>query len=293
MASVAGSGRVVLERLGGQPFLRTTFDWVTAAGHFAEGELAQAEALLRNRQDEAPVTDLDASMNGLQLPLWLRTLRAQGRLAEVARIAKESVPWGLMTMSPDNRALVVGAFQAQAALAAGDLGAAVDLLRRAAAIEDDVRLVPCTGSPRLDLAVVLWEADQPTEAWTELVHALGVAEARGMPGLIAQAGPAVIPLLRMALDRHEATATATAALDALGERPRPAPLAVPGSPEVLSPREVEVLSLLVEGATNRQIAEGLFISEHTAKSHVRHLLTKLGVRSRALAVARARDEHLV
>jgi LuxR family maltose regulon positive regulatory protein len=73
----------------------------------------------------------------------------------------------------------------------------------------------------------------------------------------------------------------------------PGPVPVPGSPEVLSCREVEVLALLVDGASNRAIAGRLFISEHTVKTHVHRILDKLGVGSRTQAAARARDLHLV
>jgi DNA-binding CsgD family transcriptional regulator len=57
----------------------------------------------------------------------------------------------------------------------------------------------------------------------------------------------------------------------------------------LTPRELEVLRLLVEGRSNRQIAETLFISGKTVSVHVTSILTKLGVHSRLEAAARARD----
>lgn len=56
--------------------------------------------------------------------------------------------------------------------------------------------------------------------------------------------------------------------------------------EVLSPREYEVLGLIAQGMRNRDIAAALYIAESTAKVHVRHVLEKLGVRSRAEAVGR-------
>lgn len=61
----------------------------------------------------------------------------------------------------------------------------------------------------------------------------------------------------------------------------------PRSPEeLLSPREREVLGLLARGFRNREIANALVISESTTKVHVRHILEKLGVRTRSEAVAR-------
>ena len=54
---------------------------------------------------------------------------------------------------------------------------------------------------------------------------------------------------------------------------------------VLTPREAEVFELLRSGLTNRAIAEVLFVSESTVKAHLRHIYEKLGVRSRAQALA--------
>jgi DNA-binding CsgD family transcriptional regulator len=53
----------------------------------------------------------------------------------------------------------------------------------------------------------------------------------------------------------------------------------------LSSREREVLAMLVDGRTNREIGERLFISEKTASVHVTHILDKLGVNSRGAAAA--------
>jgi DNA-binding NarL/FixJ family response regulator len=56
--------------------------------------------------------------------------------------------------------------------------------------------------------------------------------------------------------------------------------------EILSPREMEVLQLLARGLRNREIAKALVISDSTTKVHVRHVLEKMGVRTRTEAVAR-------
>ncbi|MQS12102.1 response regulator transcription factor [Streptomyces kaniharaensis] len=57
--------------------------------------------------------------------------------------------------------------------------------------------------------------------------------------------------------------------------------------EALSRREVEVLELVASGATNREAAARLFISEATVKTHLIHIYTKLDVKDRASAVAAA------
>jgi DNA-binding NarL/FixJ family response regulator len=60
----------------------------------------------------------------------------------------------------------------------------------------------------------------------------------------------------------------------------------------LTEREREVLVLLAEGRSNRQIAEALFISPKTASVHVSNILTKLGVTSRGEAAAVAHRRGL-
>ncbi|MFE6736133.1 response regulator [Microbacterium sp. NPDC057659] len=61
----------------------------------------------------------------------------------------------------------------------------------------------------------------------------------------------------------------------------------------LTAREREVLELIDQGAANREIATRLFITEATVKTHVVHLLEKLGVSSRTAAAAEARRRGLI
>jgi DNA-binding CsgD family transcriptional regulator len=70
-------------------------------------------------------------------------------------------------------------------------------------------------------------------------------------------------------------------------------VSVAGPGPSLSPREEEILLLLDAGQSNRAIGEALFISEHTVDNHVARIFRKLGVRTRADAVAAARAAGLV
>jgi DNA-binding NarL/FixJ family response regulator len=67
-----------------------------------------------------------------------------------------------------------------------------------------------------------------------------------------------------------------------------------GSPgPVVTPREVEILQLLARGLANKEMAKQLFVSEATVKSHLSHIYTKLGVDTRAGAVAAAIDQRII
>jgi non-specific serine/threonine protein kinase len=75
---------------------------------------------------------------------------------------------------------------------------------------------------------------------------------------------------------------------ASARRPAPTP-----TPFGLTAREIDVLRLLAEGQTDKEIADALFIGVRTAESHVANLLAKLGARNRAEAAVMATREHLV
>ena len=70
----------------------------------------------------------------------------------------------------------------------------------------------------------------------------------------------------------------------------------PGDPDGTSPlseRELEVLRLLADGMSNKELARALFISRATVKSHMENILRKLGVPDRAAAVAEGFRRGLV
>jgi NarL family two-component system response regulator LiaR len=61
----------------------------------------------------------------------------------------------------------------------------------------------------------------------------------------------------------------------------------------LTPREQEILALIAEGLSNREIGERLFVSENTVKTHSSRLFDKLGVGRRVQAIRRGRELGLV
>ncbi|WP_172381664.1 response regulator transcription factor [Streptomyces sp. MNP-20] len=71
----------------------------------------------------------------------------------------------------------------------------------------------------------------------------------------------------------------------------PAPVVEPGGSPTA--REIEILRLVAAGATNREIAAELYLSEGTVKNHISRILTRLGLRGRAQAALYARDRGLL
>lgn len=68
---------------------------------------------------------------------------------------------------------------------------------------------------------------------------------------------------------------------------------VPSQPDVLSPRERQLLRLIDEGLTYKQIAERLIVSPHTVHSHIKNIYVALQARSRGAALATARSRGLL
>ena len=61
----------------------------------------------------------------------------------------------------------------------------------------------------------------------------------------------------------------------------------------LTEREIEVVRLIAQGATNREIATQLVISEGTVKNHISNILSRLGLRDRTQAALFAREQGLL
>jgi len=142
-------------------------------------------------------------------------------------------------------------------------------------------------------ALALQAQGNLAEALAALGRALCLAEPEGFIRLFLDEGTAMVALLRQAHKHQIAPAgyiatllaasdeTTATALDRASRRSSPLL-------DALTVREREVLRLLINGASNREIAQHLVISVNTVKKHVLNICGKLGVQSRAQAIAQAR-----
>jgi DNA-binding CsgD family transcriptional regulator len=250
--------------------------------HRLRGELAAAEQAYRN-----------ASRCGREPQPGLALLRlAQGRtkaaVAAIRRVVEATEdPWRGPAMLP---ALV------EIALAAGDLESArhacdeLDALAEqmpspvlgAACAQARGAVHLADGDPRAALGALHAAA----EVWQELEAPYEAARVRELRGLACRAlGDEDSARLELEA-AHEAYVQLGAARDL-------ARLGGEDAGHGLSPRELQVLRLVAAGATNREIAAELTLSERTVDRHVSNILAKLRVPTRAAATAYAYEHHLV
>ena len=134
-----------------------------------------------------------------------------------------------------------------------------------------------------------------SQAW--LPRALTLAQPQGYIRLFVDEGTPMLTLLRESQARGVMPDYVATLLSASGAQHQAtaAPSVPTNSPllEPLTAREREVLHLLSEGASNREIAHRLVLSTGTVKKYVYNICGKLGVQSRTQALARARTLHLL
>jgi DNA-binding NarL/FixJ family response regulator len=120
----------------------------------------------------------------------------------------------------------------------------------------------------------------------------GADEIRQALQRVASGQASLDPAVQMYLVEAIATTTTitTTGPDAASD---PSVSAAAQLPDGLTPREAEVLGLIGAGLSNTEIAAQLFVSEATVKSHVNHMLPKIGARDRAQAVGYAYRHGLV
>ncbi len=189
--------------------------------------------------------------------------------------------------------VVRGVAGAMVARIEGRTDDAVELLRQSEQAQRDGRCWLFAGMPGLDRASILLESGRVAAALESTLPTLHEA-ARVGPGILvpeARANRGVLERCVRAgihVDMLRQVLAASAPAHASHE-----PLPIPGTDEVLSPREREVLAQVAAGASNREVAAALFIGEATVKSHLTRILRKLDADSRTHAAARARELRLL
>jgi ATP/maltotriose-dependent transcriptional regulator MalT len=269
-----------------QPALGTAW-YVRGELHRMRGELAEAEDAYRA-----------ANELGRQPQPGLALLRlAQGEVASanaaIRRLNHES-------QDPISRVGVLAPF-AEIVLAAGDLEAAAraaDELKALAAQFNQPYLRAL--SAHVDGAVLLAREDPGAlaalrGAWRHWCEIDAPYEAARVRVLIAQACRAMGDEdgAEMELDAARTTFTNLSASLDLAQVQALTHMDKSPHHHGLTPRELQVLVLVAKGMTNRQIADGLFISEKTVASHLNHIFAKLGIPSRVAATAYAYENGLI
>jgi LuxR family maltose regulon positive regulatory protein len=145
-------------------------------------------------------------------------------------------------------------------------------------------------------ALALQALDRPEPALASLEHALCVAEPSGYVRVFVDEGSPMRQLLQQALAKGIRVDYARKLVGAFGEEaaatPWP-PSAHKALIEPLSQRETEVLRLLSTHLSSAEMAEVLFVSVHTVRSHIKSIYGKLDVHSRSEAVSRAQSLDLL
>ena len=183
--------------------------------------------------------------------------------------------------------------EAMVARAEGRGTAALAALSEAERVQREGRCWWWVGLPGLERASILLESGRSAEAVEAALPTLDMAAEFG-PGILLAEAQVQRPVLERcaAAGVHAGMVRAVLeAVDAGGAGREPA--AIPGTDESLSAREREVLEQVAAGASNREIAEALYITEGTVKSHLTRVLRKLQASSRTHAVARARELRLL
>lgn len=216
-----------------------------------------------------------------------RALLLQGRLDEAQEVYERMVGLEKPQDIPESH-LTRALMGAMMAMSTEQFYKAEGILRQIATMQRQVPYSILFGDARILLAQLYLAWNNPEQALTELKPALADYERLGMPGLLLIEAVSMRPLLRLAVE-HNLPVITQQMLQILEGQQTNRPVFVSTTGETLSPREFEVLRLIVAGANNRDIASQLVISEPTVKSHVTSIFRKLNVKSRTQAVASARE----
>ncbi len=276
------------EDLGGFAHLELFTDHVLLFAALADGDFASFDGIIARALDRSATRTTHRQWLAAYLYIQGRAAWLRGDTVGVVeaseRLRATKVPHELPDAETPRQLL-----EALGALVAGKHGEAIGHFRAAAAAQELTRHALLATSARLGLAVQLFALGDREHALQELAAALEFIERNNAAGLILQEGAPVIPVLAAA-ERAGMLARSAATSLAMLRRPE-GPPRLPAAG--LSRREVEILGLLAEGATNQEIADRLVIALGTAKRHTINIYTKLGAANRTQAVALARARGIL
>jgi len=178
-------------------------------------------------------------------------------------------------------------------IAEGHYSRAEQALRQPEVLQQTDRDSTMHGSTHLMLARHYLQQNRRPDALAELSAALAYHEQLGIPFAILLEGQSIVPLLRLAVEQDIHEDYATYLLGLLGADNESLQVRVPQTGEILTPREIEVMKQIVQGANNRTIAERLVIAESTVKTHIYHIFAKLEVSNRTEAAERFRGMRIL
>jgi len=261
---------------------------------YYKGDFAAAESLLQKiekiaREFTLPpwMTHAIAATKGI---IWL----AKGNLDDTAQMIREQ---GLSIDDElSQRREAEHTVLAHLLIAQNQIDEADQLLRRLIKEAENHRRILILIQFRLLRTLALYKKDDLDSALDELGQALSHAEPGGFILTFVMGGPPVAELLEKMQAKKKfyvdkkfrfSRAYVKRILSAFKAR---APLKTDyGLVEPLSQRELEVLHLIAAGLTNQEIAQKLFISLNTVRTHTKNINSKLNVHNRTQAVARAKE----
>ena len=283
------------QRLGGFPFVGNDLPVLLSVLYLARGD-TQAAGRAANKLVAMTARDTIGSKGMAMFYFHAagRALAMLGRYDE-ARIMAQKL--AALTDSHPLTSYLLSHLQALIALLTNHKAEAEAAIEKAVELESRLPTAHIGGSARLLQARLLLDQMKPDSACAAARPVISRWMVAATPGYILLDGPVIKPVLSLLSRRKDACAAMMLQLFLRGIptafAPDPVqaqkPSHVQPLTELLTPRERDVLRLLVAGRSNLQISAELFISNETVKSHVAHLLRKLDVASRAQAAIRARE----